>query len=72
MHLSVGSRRAESRWSRQYGKIKPQLKREGHPIPENDIWIAATAMSANLTLVTADSDFNVIKGLMVESLSKIN
>lgn len=54
--------------ARQYGKIKAQLKRDGHPIPENDIWIAATAMSANLMLVTADSDFNAIKGLMVQSL----
>lgn len=38
----------------------------GNPIPENDIWIAATAMAANLCLVTADSDFAGIKGLMME------
>ena len=36
-----------------------------HPIPENDIWIAATAISANLTLITADSDFEGISGLKV-------
>ena len=47
----------------QYGLIKAALKKKGHPIPENDIWIAATAMAGNLTLVTADSDFEGIDGL---------
>ena len=42
------------------GKIKASLKSKGKPIPENDIWIAATCHSANLTLITADSDFDYI------------
>lgn len=33
-----------------YAKIKAQLKRDGHPIPENDIWIAACAMAYELTV----------------------
>lgn len=49
-----------------YSIIKSQLKKEGHPVPENDIWIAATAMSRNLTLVTADRHFEFIKGVSVE------
>ncbi len=40
-----------------YAKIKAQLKADGHPIPENDIWIAACAMAYNLTVVTADKHF---------------
>lgn len=48
-----------------YGRIKSQLKRDGHPIPENDIWIAACAISNNLTVVTADAHFSFIKGLSV-------
>ncbi|MCQ2585674.1 MAG: PIN domain-containing protein [Treponema sp.] len=52
--------------SAAYGKVKASLKRAGHPIPENDIWIAATAIEGNLTLVTADSDFEGIEGLSVE------
>ncbi len=47
----------------QYGLIKAQLKKKGHPIPENDIWIAATAIAGDLTLVTSDSDFEGIDGL---------
>lgn len=54
--------------AKNYGKIKAQLKKSGHSIPENDIWIAATAIAANLTLVTADSDFDNIEGLIIEKL----
>ena len=44
---------------------KAELKAKGHPIPENDIWIAATALAGNLTLVTADSDFEGIDNLKI-------
>ena len=33
-----------------YGRIKHQLKLNGTPIPENDIWIAAIAIQHNLSL----------------------
>lgn len=46
--------------------IKVQLKADGHPIPENDIWIASCAMSYGLTVVTADDYFSFIKGIAVE------
>lgn len=46
-----------------YAKIKAQLKADGHPIPENDIWIEACAMTYNLTVVTADQHFSFIKNL---------
>lgn len=51
--------------AKMYGKIKSNLKAKGRPIPENDIWIAATALAADLELVTADSDFENISGLCV-------
>ena len=54
--------------SKTYGKIKSLLKSKGHPIPENDIWIAATALTANLSLVTADSDFDNIPDLLIEKM----
>ena len=44
------------------------LKLKGRPIPENDIWIAATALTANLSLVTADSDFENIPDLLIEKM----
>ncbi|MBQ9623162.1 MAG: type II toxin-antitoxin system VapC family toxin [Treponema sp.] len=51
--------------AKMYGKIKSNLKAKGRPIPENDIWIAATALAADLELVTADTDFENISGLCV-------
>ena len=54
--------------AKSYGKIKAQLKKKGRPIPENDIWIAATAITAGLSLVTADTDFENIDGLVIEKL----
>ena len=54
--------------AKRYGKIKSVLKSKGHPIPENDIWIAATALTANLSLVTADSDFENIPDLLIEKM----
>ena len=52
----------------EYGKIKVLLKKNGTPIPENDIWIAATAKAGNLILVTADSDFKNVDGLLLEMI----
>lgn len=42
------------------------LKRIGRPVATNDIWIAATAMEHGLTLVTNDSDFQLIEGVNTE------
>ena len=49
-----------------YGIIKHQLQREGLPIPNNDIWIAAIAMQYNPILVTRDSHFDEIESLQTE------
>jgi len=46
-----------------YGKIKSILRKNGTPIPENDIWIASTAIQHKLTLSTRDKHFNVIENL---------
>ena len=49
-----------------YGQIKKGLKDRGTPIPENDLWIAATAMQYGLTVATRDSHFENIEGLNTE------
>ena len=49
-----------------YGTIKDQLQREGRPIPDNDIWIAAIAMQHDLILVTRDSHFDEVESLQTE------
>lgn len=46
-----------------YGQIKFLLKQKGKPIPENDIWIAASAKQHKLTLVSRDKHFAEIDGL---------
>lgn len=49
----------------QYGILKQHLRSAGTPIPENDIWIAATALSYQLPLATRDKHFERIPGLTV-------
>jgi tRNA(fMet)-specific endonuclease VapC len=43
--------------AREYGRLKHDLRRKGKPLPENDIWIAATATCHELILVTRDHHF---------------
>jgi tRNA(fMet)-specific endonuclease VapC len=52
--------------AKRYGYIKNRLKEKGHPIPENDIWIAAIALQYALTLVTNDTHFDMVENLKVE------
>lgn len=49
--------------ARQYGTIKNTLRLKGHPIPDNDIWIAAMARQYQLTLVTRDAHFAEVDDL---------
>ena len=37
----------------------------GHPIPENDIWIAAIARQHNLPVVSRDEHLQWVKGITV-------
>lgn len=46
-----------------YGHIKAELRKAGKPIPENDIWIAAMAMTNGFELVTSDAHFDYIPDL---------
>src|SRR5437764_13653819 len=38
--------------AREYGRVRQHLLGKGRPLPENDIWIAATAKCHKLVLVT--------------------
>jgi tRNA(fMet)-specific endonuclease VapC len=49
-----------------YLDIKRYLQARKIRIPENDIWIAATAMQHNLILVTRDKSFDDIVGLSIQ------
>lgn len=52
--------------ARHYGEIRDRLRARGHPIPENDIWIAAHAQQYELTLVTRDAHFSAVEGISIE------
>jgi tRNA(fMet)-specific endonuclease VapC len=47
----------------RYAELKLQLKKQGTPIPINDVWIAALALQHQATLFTRDSDFEHIPQL---------
>jgi tRNA(fMet)-specific endonuclease VapC len=49
--------------TRRYGALKRDLERSGRLMPENDIWIAATAIQHGLTLVTRDTHFEAVEEL---------
>lgn len=49
-----------------YAKIKATLRKLGTPIPENDMWIAATALAFDLAIVTGDRHFERVPNLQVE------
>lgn len=46
-----------------FAQLKLQLKRQGTPIPINDVWIAALVVQHGYALFTADSDFDRIPQL---------
>jgi len=49
--------------------VKTDVQRLGFNMDENDLWIAASTMSLGATLVSRDSDFGRIPGLIVEDWS---
>ncbi|MBO9565023.1 MAG: type II toxin-antitoxin system VapC family toxin [Niastella sp.] len=46
-------------------KVKTALLKKGKPIPENDIWIAATALQYNLPLYTNDKHFSEVDNIVL-------
>jgi tRNA(fMet)-specific endonuclease VapC len=51
-----------------YGELRHHLSRQGTPIGPNDLLIAAHALAADLTLVTANTrEFSRVPGLKVEN-----
>ena len=49
--------------ARFYAKIRLELKLAGHPIPANDIWIAALVRQYDLPLLSRDRHFDYVRGL---------
>jgi tRNA(fMet)-specific endonuclease VapC len=53
--------------AQRYATIVATLKRQGTPIPTNDIWIAAAALENGGRMVAYDSHFEAVPGLIVEA-----
>ena len=51
-----------------YARTRMSLKQKGHPLPENDIWIAASCLEHDIILLTNDAHFAWIEGLTVEAI----
>ncbi len=51
-----------------YAKTRMSLKQKGRPIPENDVWIAASCLEHRLVLITSDTHFNSVDGLIIETV----
>jgi tRNA(fMet)-specific endonuclease VapC len=51
-----------------YGTIRAELEAKGEMIGNNDLWIAAHAVAAGLTLVTNNErEFRRVKGLKIQN-----
>lgn len=49
----------------RYAAIYAGLRASGHPIPTNDLWIAASTMEHGAELVTLDRDFRGVPQILV-------
>jgi tRNA(fMet)-specific endonuclease VapC len=56
--------------ARQYGQLRATLEREGQPMGNLDVMIAAHALAVNGVLVTNDHAFARIKKLKIEDWTK--
>ncbi len=54
--------RATAEW---FAEISTGLRRKGHPIPTNDVWIAAHAFETGSELITFDRHFSQVPGLLL-------
>jgi tRNA(fMet)-specific endonuclease VapC len=46
-----------------YAIVRERLRANGHPLPENDVWISALALQHDLEVVSRDNDFDHVIGL---------
>lgn len=48
---------ADEQTTHHYANLFAQLRKQGTPIPTNDIWIAAVVLQYDLSLLTSDAHF---------------
>ena len=58
--MPIGERTAE-----MYAKVYQALRAQGRPIPQNDMWIAASALEHGADVATHDEHFRLVPMLTV-------
>jgi tRNA(fMet)-specific endonuclease VapC len=53
--------------ARHYAAIRLELKKAGTPIPANDVWIAALSRQHAMPVMTRDTHFESVAGLIRQS-----
>jgi tRNA(fMet)-specific endonuclease VapC len=56
---------ADDQTTHSYASLFAQLRRQGTPIPSNDLWIAALAIQHDLPLLTSDRHFTHLPQLLI-------
>ena len=59
----VGVLYADEQTTHQYGAVYRQLRKQGTPIPTNDMWVAALVLQHSLVLFARDAHFDVLPQL---------
>jgi tRNA(fMet)-specific endonuclease VapC len=54
---------ADEQTTHHYGTVYRQLRKQGTPIPTNDMWIAALVLQHSLVLCARDTHFNTLPQL---------
>ncbi len=54
----------------RYAEIDAALTRKGKPIPVNDVWVAAVAITRGAVLVTNDRHFSHVDGLTIRNWTR--
>jgi tRNA(fMet)-specific endonuclease VapC len=60
----VGILYADEQTTHHYANVYRQLRRQGTPIPANDMWIAALVLEHSLVLCARDAHFDALPQLM--------
>jgi tRNA(fMet)-specific endonuclease VapC len=60
----VGVLYADEQTTRHYATVYRQLRKQGTPIPTNDMWIAALVLQHSLVLLARDAHFDPLPQLM--------
>ena len=60
---AIGVLFADEQTTHHYGAVYRQLRKQGTPIPTNDMWIAALVLQHSLILLARDAHFDALPQL---------